>query len=313
MVIVGWDDNWEYEYASQTKRGAFILQNSWGELSSDKREWHIAYVSALLDMVYLNGIERYDSYDYYYGPNNYRGQGITPESNELIYEMSSRRSAQLKALTFATIGGSNNYEVYISVDGDAANFVKDGIFKTDIGITKYELKNEYQIDGNYAIKLKKVGWSPVSDENRQRNTLNVMAMKSTSYDKIIEPYALDTKEDYLDLTSFHTKVSEFKELFGSGYEVTVDTKTVNGSNNIYTGGETKIYTNTTLSDTFVNIVRGDVDGDGEIGALDCIGLRKDIMDGMKLRDAYMVAGDMDDNDEIDAVDYIRIKKMIIQE
>lgn len=195
MAIVGWDDNWEYEYAGQTKRGAFILQNSWGEHSSDKRKWHIAYISALLDMVYFNGIERYDSYDYYYGPNNYRGQGITPENNELIYEMSSRKSAQLKALTFATIGGSNNYEVYISVDGDAANFVKDGIFKTDIGITKYELKNEYQIDGNYAIKLKKVGGSPVSDEIRQRNTLNVMAAKVTSHGETTTTVTEDEDSD----------------------------------------------------------------------------------------------------------------------
>ena len=313
MTIVGWDDNWEYEYDGQTRRGAFILQNSWGETTSEKSKWHVAYISALADTLYYDGIERYDSYDYYYGPNNYRGQTITPEDSELIYEISSRNSAQLEAITFASMDDWGIYEVYVSVDGDAANFVKDGVLRVDRGISKYEFNNDYQIDSNYAIKLKKTGGLSISSAGRSRGTINVLASKSTSYNKIIKPYVLDAERGYLDLTSFHTRVNAFKDLFGNNYEVTVDTKVVDNSNNIYTGGETKIYANTTLLGTYTNIIRGDIDGDGGIGTLDCDELREDIMDEVKLQDEYMMAGDMNDNNEIDAVDYIRVKKKITEE
>ena len=60
------------------------------------------------------------------------------------------------------------------------------------------------------------------------------------------------------------------------------------------------------------VIRGDVDGNGEIGIIDYIRIKKDIMDTEKLFGIYYEAADVNNNNEIDIIDYIRIKKIIME-
>lgn len=59
-------------------------------------------------------------------------------------------------------------------------------------------------------------------------------------------------------------------------------------------------------------VRGDVDGNGQIGIIDYIRIKKDIMALETLAGVYREAADMNDNQTIDIIDYIRIKKIIME-
>lgn len=84
------------------------------------------------------------------------------------------------------------------------------------------------------------------------------------------------------------------------------------SNKLKTGDILKFTTNTGTIDYTV-IVKGDVDGDGGIGIIDYIRIKKDIMDTTKLSGIYFAAADMNENDTIDIIDYIRIRKKIMEE
>lgn len=177
MTIVGWDDDWEYEYNGETKRGAFILQNSWGEKEYDKSKWHLSYTSDLPSLLYFDSVEKYNDYDRYYGVEDYREQTIEPASDEYVFEFSLDGSEEIEAFVFSELYGAYEYDVYVSDTGKAGDFKKDGKFNSVAGIAKYEFNNEYEITSDYAIKMKRVNGKTISDADRTRGTMNVMSDK----------------------------------------------------------------------------------------------------------------------------------------
>lgn len=177
MTIVGWDDDWEYEYNGETKKGAFILQNSWGEKEHDKMKWHLSYTSNLPSLMYFDSVEKYNDYDRYYGVKDYKKQTIEPDSDEYIFEFSLDNSEELEAFVFSELYGAYEYDVYVSNTGKAGDFKKDGKFNSVAGIAKYEFNNKYEIANDYAIKIKRVNGRALSDADRIRGTMNVMSDK----------------------------------------------------------------------------------------------------------------------------------------
>jgi hypothetical protein len=62
------------------------------------------------------------------------------------------------------------------------------------------------------------------------------------------------------------------------------------------------------------VVPGDIDGDGQIMALDYVGIKNHIMDVKTIgKGAYYYAADVDMDDRIMALDYVRIKNYIMGE
>lgn len=177
MTIVGWDDDWEYEYNGETKRGAFILQNSWGEKEYDKMKWHLSYISDLPSLLYFDSVEKYNDYDRYYSVDDYKEQTIEPASDEYVFEFSLDGSEEIEAFVFSELYGAYEYDVYVSDTGKAGDFKKDGKFNSVAGIAKYEFNNEYEITSDYAIKMKRVNGKTISDADRTRGTMNVMSDK----------------------------------------------------------------------------------------------------------------------------------------
>ena len=86
-------------------------------------------------------------------------------------------------------------------------------------------------------------------------------------------------------------------------------------NNKITSTNAKITTNCKLklnSSTYTIIIKGDVNEDGKISALDYIEIRKHIM-GTTINDPVKsLAADMDSNNKISAVDYIEIRKILMR-
>lgn len=175
MTIVGWDDEWTYEYNNEERSGAFILQNSWGESPEDSMKWYLAYISAVPGMMYFDSVEKYSDYDKYYGPEDYKTQSIEPLDSELIFELSAGGAEKLEAFTIGRLNSATNYDVYVSTTGDRDDFVKDGTFAPGYGITKYKFNKEYDTNGDYAIMLKRSDGGAVSAASRSRDTLTIMA------------------------------------------------------------------------------------------------------------------------------------------
>ena len=72
-----------------------------------------------------------------------------------------------------------------------------------------------------------------------------------------------------------------------------------------------IITGSRESKTYNIAVRGDIDGDGEISALDLLKCKKHILGVYKLEGAQFFAGDTSFDNEINALDLLKIKKHII--
>lgn len=174
MAIVGWDDTWEYKYNNETRRGAFVLQNSWGEGENDKDKWHMSYISRLTDILYVDEVDMYGKYDNYYDPDSHGDSIIRPANDEMIIEMRSGKNERLEAFTVASTESPNEYDVYLSLTGKHSDFVKDGTVTIGYGISKYEFNNEYDTEGKYAIKLKQVDGGAIPSNRKVRDAITIM-------------------------------------------------------------------------------------------------------------------------------------------
>lgn len=76
--------------------------------------------------------------------------------------------------------------------------------------------------------------------------------------------------------------------YHSGDQITIDSDTIlyaiwvkdyDYNEVLYTGGKTRIYRNSRLHNGYTNIVRDDANGDGKIGVVDYLKIRKIIMEG----------------------------------
>ena len=114
-------------------------------------------------------------------------------------------------------------------------------------------------------------------------------------------------------------VEEFKHFvaFGTDYDVVVETKNVNGTDVIYTGGTTKIYNGSELIDTYVNVVNGDTNGDGILNMVDYVKVYNHIYktffpssDRNLLTGVYKDAADMSGDGSIAMLDYVKIYNYI---
>ena len=153
-------------------------------------------------------------------------------------------------------------------------------------------------------------------EIKLSDDLTLYAIWEETYSYIINKYSIDESNKYVDLIEINTSVDEFKKNIevNDGYRVEVDYKLVNGKNLLYTGGKTKIYKNNELIIEYTNIIRGEVNGDGKISALDYVKVKNHIMKANVITDnIYMLAADANVDDKISALDYVRIKNTIMEE
>ena len=69
-----------------------------------------------------------------------------------------------------------------------------------------------------------------------------------------------------------------------------------------------------VDEELVEIINGDVNGDGSINAIDLLAVRKEIMNPGTLTDLYKKAANVDKNEAgINAVDLLMIRKHILKE
>ncbi|MCB5372868.1 dockerin type I domain-containing protein [Amedibacillus dolichus] len=63
--------------------------------------------------------------------------------------------------------------------------------------------------------------------------------------------------------------------------------------------------------TYTVVIKGDVDGDGQIRSIDYSIVKNDILNIRKLSKAYATAGDVDGDGKIRSIDYSLIKNDIL--
>ena len=183
-------------------------------------------------------------------------------------------------------------------------------YKTDD--TDWSTTNPFRIDiGETTVYVKVVGTGNYSDSSIVEGKIRLIGEKSY----LINNYEYNDTAHYIYGIPAGTTLSELSEsiVLGYGYTVSIDTITVGGKKLIYTGGKTKIKDGSLVVAEYSNVVLGDANGDGTVGILDYIKIRKDIMDIEKLDFIHILAADMNRNDSIDIFDYIRVRKIIMEE
>jgi lysophospholipase L1-like esterase len=78
-----------------------------------------------------------------------------------------------------------------------------------------------------------------------------------------------------------------------------------------TGSKLQLKSGSEVMAEMTIVLMGDVDGDGEVSAIDYYLLKKHILGNYTLKDAYLIAGNTDETGGIDSVDYLLLKKHIL--
>jgi hypothetical protein len=128
----------------------------------------------------------------------------------------------------------------------------------------------------------------------------------------ITHYSVDYTNYYIDQVEANTSLNTYRNYFHleEGYSLQID---LGNKNHIFTGSVVKIYEGDTLKGSYTNIVRGDINGDGDISALDYIKVRNHIMDKNVITGGvYQKAADANKDGKINALDYVRIRNIIME-
>lgn len=138
-----------------------------------------------------------------------------------------------------------------------------------------------------------------------------------TFSYVINNYSI--ADNYIDKIDINTEVDIFKNniVLNTSYSVIIDYKTINDKNVLYTGGKTKIYKNNILFAELINVVSGDVTGDGKLNYLDYVSVYNHIQkikhpesSKTALINEYLISAEMSGDNKINYLDYVNIYNKI---
>ena len=193
-----------------------------------------------------------------------------------------------------------NYKIVDEKNNDVTNHFTITPSYTDKKIT---IVSDNTISGNYKFILNYNGITLFENfnlvESFSVNNNEIIFNDNTLTTKINYGHTFTYKEL---LDSINVKNSNIKIINAKGEEIKSDTTSV--------GTNSKIILN---NHTYNVIIKGDVNGDGRISALDYIEIRKHIMNNYSYlsNENYISSADLDNNLKISALDYIAVKKIMM--
>ena len=152
----------------------------------------------------------------------------------------------------------------------------------------------------YSIVVTKEGDEPSEDE-----------ITSHEYGHIIE-------NDIIKTVAYKTKPNELKDQLDNPNEHLFirnkdDSEDVSNDTNLATGMIVKLIVNNDEKDAKYIVVKGDVDGNGQIALLDAVKVIGDYVEKTPLEGVWLEAGDYDSNGSIALLDVINIIKEYLNE
>ena len=144
-----------------------------------------------------------------------------------------------------------------------------------------------------------------------KGTITLYAIWKTTLNYNIKEYQVDSQNNFIDNIPIETTLEDYLKNIevGDDYRVEVN---LGDKKSIPTGSTTKIYKDDKVVIEFINIVRGDVNKDGSISALDYVKVKNHIMKTSPISDKdILLAADANSDNNISALDYVRIKNIIL--
>ena len=115
---------------------------------------------------------------------------------------------------------------------------------------------------------------------------------------------------FIDGVIVETTVDDLlSNITGGEYcKVYKDTKEVSGNTVVGTGMVVKLVDGETIKSSYVVVVKGDIDGNGEIDSTDYLMIKSMFLRKISLKDEGVLAADTDGNGKINSADYLRMKQ-----
>lgn len=133
--------------------------------------------------------------------------------------------------------------------------------------------------------------------------------------EVLESFGLSKKDEYIVGFVVESDINSIRTLLSSNPKVTlVSIKNSNGqeatSGIIATNMKVTLRFNETEY-TYTVVIKGDVNGNGQIYATDYVAIRNYIMVNPNLEGAYLLAADVDNDNLVYATDYVRIRNYLM--
>lgn len=149
----------------------------------------------------------------------------------------------------------------------------------------------------------------VGDEIILESNLVLYPIFKESFTYSINDYFVDENNSIISKIIVGTTESNFKShiKLGANYNVIIDTK----NSLLYTGGKTKIRNLNGLVKEYVNVVIGDINGDGITNSADLLKIRQHLIGVKPLEGIYFTSADINYDSIVNSADLLRIRQHLI--
>lgn len=127
----------------------------------------------------------------------------------------------------------------------------------------------------------------------------------------VKLYNIDEIKGQIKSINVGTTLSSYQNKFmlPEGYKINVN---LGKKKYIYTGSISKVYFDNQEIQSYENVIKGDINGDGEIGSGDMLKLKRYLLGEIKLKDAYFAASDMNEDNIVNSNDLLKMRQQLLK-
>ncbi len=226
-------------------------------------------------------------------------------------------------------GNPNNYLKSLKIDNKSVSDFSPEKYSYEVTVSggKVNLKadvfaNTASISGLGEIVLDKEKTKHqvvVTAENKTTRTYEILFTRIDAGDlsvtELVSRAKLENSNQFLKKIELGERVSNFKDRFARhSFSAEVTVKDVDGkvkNSGRLSTGDVVIIKNGADEQEYKVVINGDVTGNGQIGLLDLVRVRRHLLGAASLSEEFKEAADMNGDGKIGLIDLIRIQRIII--
>ena len=236
------------------------------------------------------------------------------------------------AVTAPRVGNPNNYLKALTVNGSSVSNFSYNTYNynvyldsnvTSVNIGASVINSNTKVSGVGTINInsnEQTNTISVTSQNGKVRKYTITFIRKASASNVTVSDAMNNSgfkynDNYVFGINVGTNVSQIIGNITSynnsvNVSVTSSNGTVKTNASFVTGDKVKV-TGSDGSKEYTAIIYGDVNGDGNIDAVDYVKVKNYILGKSKITGAYLVSSDVNKDGVVDAVDYVKIKNQIL--
>jgi len=227
-------------------------------------------------------------------------------------------------------GNPNNYLKSLKLNGQSVSGFNPEKYSYEITVNGGKVTldgdpfaNTASISGLGEVVLKEEKTNHQVVVTAENETTRMYNIKFTRLDdgdltiaELVNRAELENSDQFLKKIKVGESVSDFKDRFARhSFSAEIMVKDADGkvkNSGRLSTGDTVFIKNGADESEYKAVIKGDVTGNGRIGLLDLVRLRRHLLGAVSLSDAFKEAADMNKDGKIGLIDLIRIQRIIIE-